>query len=183
MPPRPSDCSQCRDSGTWSKPWRGLSENAQRKDNAEVPVRMADFPVSADHASFAGHQSRGASCEPRDCGFQYLGSVSPGREHGSRSLEDLRRHCFPADTEAGGSAQRGTQRHWSVNDGLVSTRPAEPCQLDGQRNAPDWGGTDSCLRDLPVLQRPGTGTLRLGSDGCTTGLGTVASGRGDLATE
>ena len=42
---------------------------------------------------------------------------------------------FPADAEAGGSAQRGTERHWRVNDGLVSTRPAEPCQLDGQRNA------------------------------------------------
>src|SRR5664280_1525677 len=92
MPPRPSDCSQCRGSGTWSKPWRGPSENAKRKDNAEVPVRMADSPVSGHHASIAGDQSRGASGEPRDGGFQYLDSVSPGREHGSRDLEDLQRH-------------------------------------------------------------------------------------------
>src|SRR5271166_4192737 len=174
MPPLPSDCSQCRGSGTWSKPWRGLSENAQRKDNAEGPVRMADFAVSGYHASRAGDQSRGASAERRDCGFQYLGSVSPGRERGSRSLEDLRRYRFAADAEAGGSAQRGTERHWRVNDGLVSTRAAEPCQLDGQRHASYWGGTDSCLRDLPVLQRPGIGALRPWSDGCTAGLGTVA---------
>src|SRR5208337_1707962 len=123
---------------------------------------MADFPLSAQHASIAGHKSRGASGESRDCGFQYLGSVSPGRERGSRSLEDLGLYRLPADAEAGGSAQRGTQGYWRVNDGLVSTRPAEPGQLDGQRNAPDWGGTDSCLRDLPVLQRPGTGALRPG---------------------
>src|ERR1017187_8703094 len=113
---------------------------------------MADFPVSGYHASIARDQSRGATAEPRDCGFQYLGSVSLSRERGSRNLEDLRRYRFAADAEAGGSAQRRTQRHWRVNNGFLSTRPAEPSQLDGQRNAPDWGGTDSCLRDLPVLQ-------------------------------
>src|SRR5271157_4470203 len=101
MQPRPSDCSPFQGSGTWSKPWRGLSENAKRKDNAEGPVRMADSPVSGYHASRAGDQSRGASGEPRDCGFQYLGSVSPGRERGSRSLEDLGPYRLPADTEAG----------------------------------------------------------------------------------
>src|SRR5271157_2390897 len=158
MPPRPSDCSQCRGSGTWSKPWRGLSENAQRKDKAEGPVRMADFPLSVQHASIAGDQSRGASGEPRDCGFQYLGSVPSGRERGSRSLEDLRRYRPPAGAEAGGSAQRGTERHWRVNDGLVSTRPAESRQLDGQRHAPYWGRTDSCLRNLPVRGDQAHGT-------------------------
>src|SRR5271157_2770692 len=86
----------------------------------------------------------------------------------------------PFGTARPGSKPRGP---WRVNDGLVSTRPAEPCQLDGQRDAPDWGGTDSCLRDLPVFQGPGVGALRLGSDGCTVGLGTVASGRGDFAAE
>src|ERR1039458_3774762 len=183
MPPRPSDCSQYRGSGTWSKPWRGLSENAQRKDNAEGPVCMADSSVFGYHARIAGDQSRGASSEPRDCGFQYLGSVSPGRERGSRSLEDLRRYRFPADAEAGKSAQRGTERHWRVNDGFVSTRPAEPCQLDGQRHAAYWRGADSCVRDLPVLQRPGTGTLHLRRHGGTAWLGTAAFGRGDLAAE